>query len=78
MNSQRLKIAIGLLLGVALGALCRAFGLPSPAPPALAGALLVVSMTLGYLAVGRWCAHREARNGSLCGGPDGSTIKAGP
>ncbi|WP_425258818.1 XapX domain-containing protein [Rubrivivax sp. RP6-9] len=78
MNTQRLKVAIGLLLGVALGALCRAFGLPAPAPPALAGALLVVAMTLGYLGVGRWCAQREARNRPLCGGPDGSTVKAGP
>lgn len=78
MNPQRIKIAIGMLLGVALGVLCRVFGLPSPAPPALAGAGLVVSMTLGYLGVGRWCTHREARNGHLCGGPDGSTVRTGP
>ena len=40
---------IGLLLGLAIGAGCRWFDLPLPAPPKLVGALLVVMMTLGFL-----------------------------
>jgi XapX domain-containing protein len=40
---------IGLVLGLAIGAACRWFDLPSPAPPRITGALLVVLMTLGYL-----------------------------
>lgn len=71
-STQRAKIALGLLLGVAIGALCRWLGIPSPAPPVLAGALLVVAMTLGYIATDRWFAQREARHRHLCGGPDGS------
>ena len=67
-NTQRLKIALGLLLGLAIGATCRVLAIPSPA---LAGALLVVSMTLGYIGMDRWTA-REAKNRHLCGGPDGS------
>lgn len=71
-STQRIKIALGLLLGVAIGALCRWIDIPSPAPPVLAGALLVVAMTLGYIVADRWFAKREARHRHLCGGPDGA------
>jgi len=70
--TEKTKIALGLLLGLAIGALCRSIGIPSPAPPVLAGALLVVAMTLGYIATDRWFAKREALHRHLCGGPDGS------
>jgi XapX domain-containing protein len=43
-------ILSGLLLGLAIGAACRWFDLPLPAPPRLVGALLVLAMTLGFLA----------------------------
>lgn len=43
---------IGVMLGLAIGFSCRWFDIPSPAPPKVVGALLVVSMTLGYLSVG--------------------------
>ncbi|MDY0746388.1 DUF1427 family protein [Paucibacter sp. R3-3] len=72
---RRLKLAAGLVLGVAIGATCRACRIPSPAPPVLAGALLVVSMTLGYLAMDRFCT-RAALHAGDCAGPDGGT--AGP
>lgn len=39
----------GLLVGLSLGAVCRWFDLPLPAPPTLSGALLVVFMTSGFL-----------------------------
>lgn len=71
-KTQRVKIALGLLLGGAIGALCRWTGIPSPAPPVLSGALLVVAMTLGYVVTDRWFARREARQRLSCGGPDGS------
>lgn len=41
---------IGLLLGLAIGAGCRWFDIPAPAPPRIVGALLVVAMTLGFIA----------------------------
>ncbi len=44
-----MKIAIGLLVGFLIGALCRWFKLPSPCPPKLEGALLVFAMTSGYV-----------------------------
>ncbi|MCZ6559525.1 MAG: DUF1427 family protein [Gammaproteobacteria bacterium] len=44
--------AIGLLLGMAIGVACYWFDIPPPAPPKLAGALLVLSMTAGFVATG--------------------------
>ncbi|MEO0578745.1 MAG: DUF1427 family protein, partial [Pseudomonadota bacterium] len=41
---------IGLALGLAIGAACRWWDLPLPAPPRLTGAMLVVCMTAGFLA----------------------------
>lgn len=69
----RVKVALGLLLGLGIGALCRLLAIPSPAPPVLPGALLVVAMTLGYVAADRWLWRRQARHAHLCGGPDGRT-----
>jgi XapX domain-containing protein len=40
---------IGIVLGLAIGFVCRFFDLPLPAPPKLVGAMLVVAMTLGFL-----------------------------
>jgi XapX domain-containing protein len=40
---------VGLILGLAIGAGCRFFDIPSPAPPRLIGAGLLVAMTLGYV-----------------------------
>ena len=71
-----MKIVIGLILGLAIGAACRWFDIPSPSPPKLMGALLVVAMTVGYIGadtlIARRFAHRgEATNAQLCGGPTG-------
>lgn len=43
------SVIIGILLGFVIGAGCRYFDLPLPAPPKLVGALLVVAMTLGFM-----------------------------
>lgn len=40
---------IGIVLGFVIGAGCRWFDLPLPAPPRIVGALLVVAMNLGFL-----------------------------
>ena len=53
-----MKSMIGIVLAFALGFSCRAFGIPSPAPPLILGALLVMTMTIGYIAVDRWMARR--------------------
>ena len=39
----------GVLLGLVIGAGCRWFDIPLPAPPKLVGALLVVAMTIGFV-----------------------------
>ena len=65
-----MKSVIGLIVAFAMGFACRAFGIPSPAPPLILGALLVMAMTVGYVAVDRWMA-RPARHSANCGGPSG-------
>ena len=40
---------IGLLLGLIIGAGCRLFDIPSPAPPGLIGAFLLLAMTVGFV-----------------------------
>jgi XapX domain-containing protein len=52
-----MKSVIGLVLAFAVGFACKAFGIPSPAPPVILGALLVMAMTVAYIAVDRWMAH---------------------
>jgi XapX domain-containing protein len=64
------KSLLGLILAFAIGFACRAFGIPSPAPPVILGALLVVAMTTGYLIVDRLVAH-PAQQAINCGGPSG-------
>jgi XapX domain-containing protein len=43
-----MKPVLGIVIGFALGFGCRYLGIPSPAPPVLFGALLVMAMTLGH------------------------------
>lgn len=40
----------GILLGLGIGITCRWADIPLPAPPKLVGALLVVAMTVGFVA----------------------------
>jgi XapX domain-containing protein len=65
-----MKSMIGIVLAFALGFACRAFGIPSPAPPLILGALLVMMMTIGYIAVDRRTLS-PAKHAPDCGGPSG-------
>lgn len=71
-----MKIALGLLLALAIGVACRLAAIPLPAPPVLIGALLVLAMTIGYVITDRFAAHREAKTKPFCGGPSGETKEA--
>jgi XapX domain-containing protein len=73
----KMKIAAGIILAVVIGAVCRVFDVPVPSPPKLVGALLVVAMTLGYLATDKVMATKFAGRGpamtnELSGGPSGT------
>lgn len=43
------ELLIATAMGLAIGAGCRWFDLPLPAPTRMLGALLVVGMTLGFV-----------------------------
>jgi XapX domain-containing protein len=47
-----LNAAAGIALGLVVGAFCRAFDIPSPAPPRIVGAVILVAMTLGFVTAG--------------------------
>jgi len=42
---------LGILVALAIGAVVRALKLPIPSPPTIFGALMVLGLTLGYLAM---------------------------
>ena len=76
-----LKVIVGILLGLLIGAACRWFDIPVPSPPKLTGALLVVAMTGGYLVTDKLIAARFSAKGpastqDLCGGPTGDVISS--
>lgn len=45
-----MNAVLGIALGLVIGGACRWFDLPLPAPPKLVGALLVLAMSLGFVA----------------------------
>lgn len=65
------RFLAGLALGMAIGFGCALTGVPAPAPPLFAGALLVVAMTSGYLLAEHRLARRPATTTDHCGGPHG-------
>jgi XapX domain-containing protein len=76
-----LKVIVGILLGLLIGAACRWFDIPVPSPPKLTGALLVIAMTVGYLATDKLIAARFSAKGpastqDMCGGPTGDVISS--
>ncbi len=76
-GGEVMKIAAGMILGILIGAACRWFDVPVPSPPKLVGALLVVAMTVGYLATDKVIATKfavkgPARTKDLCVGPTGT------
>jgi XapX domain-containing protein len=53
-----IKTIVGLILGLLIGIGCRCFDIPVPSPPKLLGALLVVAMTVGYMATDKLLAAK--------------------
>jgi XapX domain-containing protein len=54
-----MKLLIGIVLAFVIGAACRVFDIPAPAPPMLTGALLVCAMTGGYMAGDKFMKQRQ-------------------
>ena len=71
-----MKAALGIVVAFAVGIVCRVCHIPSPAPPALTGALLVLAMTLGYGGADRLMRTRP-RHAENCAGPSGQGAEPG-
>ena len=65
-----MKLILGFLLAFSIGVGCRLARIPSPAPNAIVGALLVVAMSVGYVLTERWLdrAPKTAAAASSVGG----------
>ncbi len=59
-----MKMTIGFLLAFVIGALCKIAGIPVPAPPAIMGALMVLSMTSGYVLAGHYARGKQKGDAS--------------
>ena len=70
-----IKIVAGITLGLLIGAGCRWLDIPTPAPPRLIGAILVVAMTVGYTGADRFLSRRPATTAHLSAGPTAGTPK---
>ncbi len=55
-----MKIIIAFLLAFFIGAMCRWFGVPVPAPPTILGVALILAITLGYMTTDTFLAKRNA------------------
>lgn len=54
------KVMMGLILGLVIGIGCRCFDIPLPSPPQLVGALVILSMTSGYVGTD-YLLNRQAK-----------------
>jgi XapX domain-containing protein len=53
-----MKIVLGVVVALCIGAGCRFFGIPLPGPPAILGAFLAVAMATGYTVTDKILAGR--------------------
>jgi XapX domain-containing protein len=51
-----LQAVAGIVIGLTVGAFCRVFDIPSPAPPRIVGAVILIAMTLGFISAGQLTA----------------------
>ena len=61
---DKMKMVIGSVLAFVIGGLCKVAGIPVPAPPAIMGALLVFSMTSGYVLAGHYARGKPGGEAS--------------
>ena len=54
-----MKLALAVLFAFCLGVVTRWLDVPVPAPPRVTGVLLILAITLGYLATDRFLGRRE-------------------
>ena len=58
---MEIKFLIGIAVALLVGAGCRYFNLPVPAPPSLLGVLLIAAISLGYILTDRILPKSEVQ-----------------
>jgi XapX domain-containing protein len=76
-DTVMIKMIAGIVLGLLIGAGCRWFDVPAPAPPKLIGAILVVAMTVGYLGADRLMSQHSATAVRVANGPSSDSAPPG-
>jgi XapX domain-containing protein len=56
-----MKLLLGFVVAFGIGAFCRLARIPSPAPQAILGSMLVVKMSVGYVVTGHVMDRLKAR-----------------
>jgi XapX domain-containing protein len=59
MNANQVKYIFSLVIAFALGAICHLWDLPSPAPPMLLGAGMVMAMTSGFMVADKLLGRKD-------------------
>jgi XapX domain-containing protein len=54
------KFIVGVVIALLVGAACRYFNLPVPAPPSLLGVLLIAAISAGYILTDKFLPKNEA------------------
>ena len=60
-----MKLVFGFLLAFGIGVFCRVARIPSPAPQAIIGSLLVVAMSTGYVVADRLIGRGSTSTSAL-------------
>lgn len=58
-NTINPKLILGFILAFLIGSGCRLLDIPLPAPTAILGAFIVLSLTSGYLLCDRWLSTND-------------------
>ena len=62
---MEIKFLIGIAVALLIGAGCRYFNLPVPAPPSLLGVLLIAAISLGYILTDRILPKSEVQTAEV-------------
>jgi XapX domain-containing protein len=73
-----MKMILGFVLAFAIGVICRLVRIPSPAPNAVLGSLLVVAMSVGYVLTDKCLSAHTTSASQSCSSPEMDRTRGKP